>query len=371
MGIELAVKPKIVHDLKEIGLAVKSRIEELDLDNQVATEQTLKHLKKTRALLNKELLTYTGQLKLVVDAASDPITTLKLEFKENITTPYTEAVEQKLKPLIDKVEIALKEEKENMLIKFYDELCVKEEIDFVPFRTIIEKVNRSESDKSYKDKIIAHIDKVKDDITLINLNEYKNEIMIEYRLNLNVSKSIKDVTQRKELLKLAIEKEHDETDLLRKKELIELGLEYDEMLGMYIYDESINVEWSDIESRKMDSKSYASKLFSLKDSIKQSEDLIIARNKKDLLDNESVVGESKEDVEYSEDSTTSKPFSPPPPPASKPLSSPKVIKPVKLPQAVFAVSGTIKDLKAIGSYIRSLGLEPVNLNKNNYQNFIK
>lgn len=54
--------------------------------------------------------------------------------------------------------------------------------------------------KSLKEQAKAFIDKIVDDLKLIEIQECKEEILVEYKQNLNISRSIQDVANRHKLL---------------------------------------------------------------------------------------------------------------------------------------------------------------------------
>lgn len=202
--IVLKQAPVISHKLSEIGANVTTRLKELNLESLVATEDTVKALKSLRAELNKELKEFEDQRKAVKAAINAPFNEFESVYKAEISEKYDTAVNT-LKLKIDSVELKLKEEKRNDIIAYFDELAAAESIDFVKFDNVGVEVNLSASVKSLKDACIAFIDRVKSDLALIDTQDYKAEILAEYKINLNVSKAITTIVDRK-----AREKAEDE-----------------------------------------------------------------------------------------------------------------------------------------------------------------
>lgn len=202
--IVLKQAPVISHKLSEIGANVTARLDELNIENLVATEETVKALKNLRAELNKELKDYEEQRKAVKAAVNAPFNDFEAIYKAEISEKYNVAVNT-LKSKIESVELKIKEEKRNDIVAYFDELTASENIDFVNFDNVGIEVNLSASVKSLKDACISFIDRVKSDLALIDTQEHKAEILAEYKTYLNVSKAIVTVTDRKAREKAEVE----------------------------------------------------------------------------------------------------------------------------------------------------------------------
>ena len=61
-------------------------------------------------------------------------------------------------------------------------------------------VTLTASVKKLKEQVKAFIDEIIDDLKLIETQECKDEILVEYKQNLNVSRAIQDVANRHKLL---------------------------------------------------------------------------------------------------------------------------------------------------------------------------
>ena len=70
--IKLIQAPIIKHELEVVGKSIDQRLEELNIEGQVATEETVQSLKKLRAELNSELKEYEEQRKTVKNAVLAP-----------------------------------------------------------------------------------------------------------------------------------------------------------------------------------------------------------------------------------------------------------------------------------------------------------
>ena len=105
-----------------------------------------------------------------------------------------------MKQRIDEVEDGVKKEKRDEVVKWFNEYLLSKEIDFVTFEQTGINVGLSDSKKSLMNKAKAFVDKICDELSLIDTQEYKAEILVEYKRTLNVSKAICDVTERRKAI---------------------------------------------------------------------------------------------------------------------------------------------------------------------------
>lgn len=244
--IKLTQLPVISHDLIAVGANVTARIKALNLDKLVATEDTVKVLKTTRAELNKELKDFEDQRKAVKEAVNKPYNDFESIYKAEISEKYNQAVDL-LKTKIETVESKVKADKKAAIVSYFNELCSSEKIDFIPFEKLGLEINLSTTEKAYKERVNDYITKVTDDLLLIKANEFEAEIMVEYKASLNVSQSITKVVARKEAEKVETERIRQQAIANRKVALLKLGMTYDEFTKSYLFNQ-IAVTISEIET---------------------------------------------------------------------------------------------------------------------------
>ena len=249
--IKLVQKPIIEHQLEKVGKEIDERIKALNLENLVATIDTVKALKKTRAELNKELASFEEQLKLALQPVSDPISEIKELFKTNITEKYSPA-DELLKSKVSEVENKVKDEKKQNIIDYFNELCAAEEIDFLEFSNLEIEINLSTNEKKYKERVNDFVEKVKDDIALIKASEHEAEIMAEYKKTLNVSRSVQDVKDRKERERIEKERIKQQEYLRRSKILQNIGMAADKETETYVYSAEIYAVWANLKDLEKD-----------------------------------------------------------------------------------------------------------------------
>lgn len=204
--IQVKQLPIIVEQLQEVKAEVTAKVEQaLSL---VCTEDTVKDVKKVRSELNKELKDYEERRKAVKKAIMTPYEQFETVYKDCISDTYKKA-DTELKGKIDSVENELKEQKKAEVKGYFDEYLTATGIDFVTFESAHINVTLSASMKSLKEQAKAFIDKIVDDLNLINTQEHKDEILYEYKQSLNVSNAITTVTNRYKAIEEAKAREEE------------------------------------------------------------------------------------------------------------------------------------------------------------------
>ena len=185
--------PVIIERLAQIKEEVTAKVEVAK--SLVCTEETVKEVKKAKAELNKEYKAWEEKRKEVKTAVMSPYDQFETVYKECITDTY-KAAEKDLKSKIDSVESELKAKKETEVREYFTEYLVSKEIDFVTYEQANINVTLTASLKSLKEQAKAFIDRISDDLSLIETQEYRTEILVEYKNTLNVSQAITSVTAR-------------------------------------------------------------------------------------------------------------------------------------------------------------------------------
>lgn len=198
--------PIIVEQLQEVKAEITAKVEQaLSL---VCTEDTVKDVKKVRSDLNKELKDYEECRKAVKKAIMTPYEQFEAVYKDCISDTYKKA-DTELKGKIDSVENELKEQKKAEVKGYFDEYLTATGIDFVTFENANINVTLSASMKSLKEQAKAFVDKIVDDLNLIDTQEHKDEILYEYKQSLNVSNAITTVTNRYKAIEEAKAREEE------------------------------------------------------------------------------------------------------------------------------------------------------------------
>lgn len=161
----------------------------------VCTEGTYKDVKKTRADLSTQFKVLEEQRISVKKAVMDPYSQFEAVYKQCVTEKFREA-DAVLKVKIDEVESGLKKQKEDEVRAFFDEYRSSLGIDFVAFENSGIAVTMTASKKSLKEKARSYLDKVMDDLAMIGTQEFKDEILVEYKKTLNASQAVTSAVHR-------------------------------------------------------------------------------------------------------------------------------------------------------------------------------
>ena len=108
----------------------------------------------------------------------------------NKSSDKYKSADNDLKTKIDLTENELKAKKEQEIKDYFEEYKTVNNIDFITYGQARINVTLSASMKSLKEQAKQFIDKIVDDLKLIETQEHKAEILVEYKQILNVSKGL-------------------------------------------------------------------------------------------------------------------------------------------------------------------------------------
>ena len=206
--------PQIEEHLKDLSSEIDIKVE--NAKKLVCTEESVKTVKQVRADLTKDFKVLEAQRKTVKEQILAPYMQFEEVYKTYVSDKYKEA-DIDLKQKIDSTENELKKQKEQEIKAYFEEYKIANNIDFINYEQANINVTLTASKKSLKEQAKAFIDKVKDDLKLIETQECKEEILVEYKQTLNISRAIQDVANRHKLL----EEEKKRQEELKNKQLEE------------------------------------------------------------------------------------------------------------------------------------------------------
>lgn len=208
----LEALPIIKTHLEKLSIEIKEKVDKsLSL---VCTEDTVKDVKKVRAELNKEFQELEAQRKDIKSAIMDKYNEFEVIYKARVANLYNEA-DSSLKEKITNVEYQLKKEKEEELREFVEQHIISNAInEIITYDDIHLNVTLTASMKSLKEQALSFIEGVRKTVALINLEEYKDEIMVEYKNNLDYFKSKEVVITRHKQIE---EMQKRQEELAKKK----------------------------------------------------------------------------------------------------------------------------------------------------------
>ena len=240
----------IQHDLLNVGKMVDERLKELNIENLVATDDTIKAMKSLRADLNAEFKDFEEQRKTIKNLVAKSYMTLEEVYKEQVSEKYNGAIST-LKSKIDEHEIKIKLEKKEVVESYFDECVDFSGFDFVKFENVGININLSTSIKKYREEVDAFIAKINDDMNLIETQEEKAQILVDYKKDLNVARAINDVKERIAAEKIEKERQQQEEDVRREKQLDYLDFQFSEFEQVYVHCEhkDLSISLDDVKTR--------------------------------------------------------------------------------------------------------------------------
>lgn len=200
--ITLKQPPIIIYEkIKAVGQQIEAKIAELNLDNQLVTEDTLKSAKNTRTTLRKELDDFETQRKYIKEQVNAPYEAFEKAYKEHIKVHYDKA-DSTLKSKIDEVQNRLISDKSARIKDYFTEFCAAQGIDFLIFERLPLNITLSASDKSLKEQVAGFVGEVSKSLefieSLTDPDEYKAEILADYKQTLDVTRAIQNAQYRKQ-----------------------------------------------------------------------------------------------------------------------------------------------------------------------------
>lgn len=197
---EIQVKIKSLGEIESNMKDVKRYVENLNdyYKNITFSEETIKEAKEEKAKINKFKSEVANYRKNIVAEYNKPIKIFEDTSKETekiLTETYNTINRQ-----VASYEDIEKQKKEQEIKDYFEEYKVANNIDFVNYEQTKINVTLTASIKKLKEQAKTFIDEIIDDLKLIETQECKDEILVEYKQNLNVSRAIQEVANRHKLL---------------------------------------------------------------------------------------------------------------------------------------------------------------------------
>lgn len=191
--IKIEQLPIIKEQLKNVSTEIDKEVEQAK--SLVCTEENIKIVKEVRAKLNNIFKALEEQRKNVKNAVMQPYNDFEKVYKECVSDKFKSA-DIDLKNKIDVIETEAKKQKENEIREYFEEYKKANNIDFITYEQTRINVTLTASKKSLKEQAKIFVDRVVEDLQLIETQEHKAEILVEYKQSLNVSNAIAIVSNR-------------------------------------------------------------------------------------------------------------------------------------------------------------------------------
>ena len=242
--VKIEQMPKVFSQLEKIGEIIKKKTS--DLDKLECTEANKQEVKSRRTEINNTLALLEAKKKEIKNKLLEPYNV----FEEKYNNECKEKLQNASSILTEKInaiEVQQKLEKEQELRKFayeyFSHYMIK---DVVKFEDIGLNITLSASIKSLKEQTKAFCERISNDLKLIDLEEYKDEIVIEYLKNLDFAKSKMIVIERhRQLEEIKKREEELKTQQEQEQEVVEKVEEVVEEIKPPV--EIIDVEAQEVE----------------------------------------------------------------------------------------------------------------------------
>lgn len=171
--------PKVFYQLETIGSFIKEQLK--DIDKMICSEENKQEVKKRKQEITSTKNLLEEKRKEVKKKILEPYDLFNDKYEEEVKKQLENA-EKLLNDKINKIESEQKQNKENDLRKFFENHQKDLHIEnFSNFDDIGLNITLSASMKSLETKILEYCDKIDKDLKLIELEEYKDEILVEYQ----------------------------------------------------------------------------------------------------------------------------------------------------------------------------------------------
>lgn len=232
--IKIKQMPIVFEQLEKIGSLIQEATK--DIDSLECTEENKQEVKRRRTEINNTLKVLEDKRKEIKTKLLEPYEIFEDKYEKECKVQLQSASE-KLKEKIDTIESQQLKVKEDELREFAEQHIVANNIqDVVTFEDIDLNITLSASIKSLKEQILEFVNKVVGDMKLIEMEEYRDEIYVEYLRNRgNFTQSKMNVIERHKMMDRYKEaqqeieesnKEFDEVvekvqEVIKPKEIIE------------------------------------------------------------------------------------------------------------------------------------------------------
>lgn len=229
--------PKIFQQLELLSKEIDKEVESaLSL---VCNEDSKQEVKKARANLNKIKTELEERRKSIKEQVMQPYLNFENVYNELIKDKLVYA-DNSLKSKIDEIETEQKKEKEQNIIDFFNEYADSLHIaNIINWEQMNIKIGLSDSEKKLIEQVRSKLDSIANDIRLIDLEEYSNDIMVEYLKTYDFANSKLTVVNRiAEKQKLEEEKNKRE-QLQEQDKQIEQKVDNEITIPVEIVDNSV------------------------------------------------------------------------------------------------------------------------------------
>lgn len=178
--VKIEQMPIVFSQLEKIGKFIEKATK--DLDKLECTEENKQEVKNRRTEINNTFTLLEDRRKEIKNKLLEPYEIFNKKYEEECKIKLQDA-SNLLKNKIDTIEVQQKKEKEQELLDFFNQYKETYHLDFLNFEDVGLNITLSASMKSLKDQIKDFCEKIDKDVKLIQTDENKDKLMLEYLRN--------------------------------------------------------------------------------------------------------------------------------------------------------------------------------------------
>lgn len=202
--VKIEQMPIVFSQLEKIGAFITEKTK--DLDKLECTEENKVEVKNRRTEINNTLKILEDKRKEIKNKLLEPYEVFNEKYEQECKGQLENA-SNLLKDKIDVIENEQKQQKEEELREFVNQHCEANHI-HIDFEDLGLNITLSASMKSLKEQALTYINKVVGDLKLIDMEEYKDEILLEYQKTHDfVSAKTNVIERHKQLEEIAKQQE--------------------------------------------------------------------------------------------------------------------------------------------------------------------
>lgn len=178
----LKIKNEAIEKINKISNSGK----ELEKKDEEIIDESKKSIKTTRTYIRNIKTDLENRRKAVKNAIDEPYKKFETIYNSLVKDKLSNA-DDELKEAVDSIENSQLMAKTEELKLFANQYIASNNLqDIITFEDIPLHITNSASNKSLQDEVLKFITSVKSDINLINLEDYKDEILVEYKENISL-----------------------------------------------------------------------------------------------------------------------------------------------------------------------------------------
>lgn len=251
--------PKIYQQLEQMSIEIDNEVNNaLSLD---CTEESKQEVKKARANINKIKTELEDRRKTIKEQILQPYMQFESMYNSLIKDKLVYA-DDTLKARILNIETQQINEKRENIKAYFEEYLESLHITFVHWDQLNIKIGLSDSEKKLREQVKSKLDMISNDIKLIALEEYRNDILLEYKENgFDFAKAKLTVVNRMNELQKLQEKIHEKEKLDEQDKAIEQKVEEEITIPVEVVEKPVD----NLFTTRFEVKGTKEQLKSLKD----------------------------------------------------------------------------------------------------------